>query len=93
MILIVLTADDADNVRGLTILGHALAPRPLSDGRFALGKSVLTDPAHLEIRSFLTGLPLVDVAENEWETNPVQIDKHDFKHNWKVGEKVKLKDK
>lgn len=44
--MLILDADAANHVRGLTIAGHALAPMPLADGTFALPEAVLNDPAH-----------------------------------------------
>lgn len=54
--MIILTSTDADQVRGLTMKGHALAPRPMVDGNFALPETVLNDPAHQSKRAFLATL-------------------------------------
>lgn len=64
--MIILTADDADKVRGLSAAGHALAPRPLADGSFALSETVLADPAHTALRPLLAALPRRNVADHEW---------------------------
>ena len=57
--MIILTREQANRVRGLTIPGHALAPVPLADGTFALPESVLTDPAHARFHAGLAALPRV----------------------------------
>jgi hypothetical protein len=44
--MIILTYDQANQVRGLTVAGHALAPAPLADGTLALPDAVLNDPYH-----------------------------------------------
>jgi len=56
---LILTADEADKVRGLSPRksGAALAPVALKDGRFILGPEVLDDPAHDDVRDFLASLP------------------------------------
>lgn len=62
--VIVLTAAQATQVRGPsneTPLA-ALAPVPLTDGRYILGPEVLTNPNHVEDAAFLAGLPQVDFA-------------------------------
>lgn len=40
----------------------ALAPLPLTDGRFYLGVSVLDDPTHAEHHDALAALPQADYA-------------------------------
>lgn len=57
--MIILTAEEAEKVRGLspTRPGHALDPVPLKDGRFMLGEQVLDDPAHADVRDLLAALP------------------------------------
>ena len=52
-LMIILTPDVANQVRGLTVLGHALAPRLLTDGNLALLEAVLNDPAHAVHHEFL----------------------------------------
>jgi len=57
--VLILTADEAEKVRGLSPSksGAVLAPRSLKDGRFILGPEVLDDPAHEDVRDFLASLP------------------------------------
>lgn len=57
--MIILTKLQANLVRGLTAKGHALAPRPMADGKFALPESVLNDPAHAKFRAILNALPKI----------------------------------
>lgn len=51
--MLILTSAVADQVRGLTVKGHALAPKPLADGTWALPEAVLNDPFHASKRDFL----------------------------------------
>jgi hypothetical protein len=63
--VILLSADDAAHVRGMsdeTPLA-SLQPLPLTDGRFYLGVEVLADPAHAEFHDYLSALPQVDYSE------------------------------
>lgn len=98
---IILTAGEADKVRGLSLKGHALAPFPLKDGTLALPLSVIDDPAHAALAALLKGLPTRDVDEGtpgatpvaarvggEFDTDPVAIDKYAYKSTWRVGELV-----
>jgi len=64
-ILILLSAEDADAVRGpsATVEGAALDPVELTDGRFILSTEVLGDPAHAAHRDRLASLPTADVAD------------------------------
>jgi hypothetical protein len=64
--MIILTAAQANNVRGLTMSGHALAPKPFVlsgasapglNGRFALSEAVINDAAHAIHQQFLLSLP------------------------------------
>lgn len=59
--MIVLTADEAAKVRGIspTQENAGLDPVPLKDGTFILGEEVLSDPAHADVRAFLAKLPTV----------------------------------
>ncbi len=62
--MIILTTTQADQVRGLTVPGHALAPRSFASstifgGQFALPESCITDPAHSTFSAFLASLPRV----------------------------------
>ncbi|MEX0853644.1 MAG: hypothetical protein WD036_10250 [Bauldia sp.] len=65
--MIILTAAEADKVRGLspTDPTAAIEPVPLKpapgsdpgDGTFLLSEQVLVDPAHADVRHFLAALP------------------------------------
>lgn len=57
--MIILTKLQANLMRGLTMAGHALAPRPMANGKFALPESVLSDPAHARFRPILNALPKI----------------------------------
>lgn len=57
--MIILTPEQADQVRGLTAPGHAIAPRPLANGNFALPEACINDPAHAVHSTFLKTLPTV----------------------------------
>jgi len=63
--VIVLTAAEAEKVRGLSPRkgGHSIEPVPLKDGRFILGAEVLDDPAHDDVRDFLASLPRSDIEK------------------------------
>lgn len=86
--MIILTKEQADNVRGLTKRGHALAPRLLADGTYALPERCKDDPEHAVHSAFLKALPTRAVLEAEWETDPVKTESSDFKADWRPGEKV-----
>lgn len=64
--MIILTAGQADVVRGETEPGHALDPRQMAAGGFALPVAVLSDPAHEVHHDFLTGLPEMDSDDIVW---------------------------
>jgi hypothetical protein len=57
--MILLTASEADQVRGGTMPGHALMPRQLTSGDFVLPVVVMDDPMHAEHHDFLNSLPLI----------------------------------
>jgi hypothetical protein len=59
--MIILTAVQADKVRGITTDGHALVPLPLKDGTFTLPLEVLDDPAHEAFADMLKVLPTREV--------------------------------
>ncbi|RKK04821.1 hypothetical protein EBE87_20280 [Pseudoroseomonas wenyumeiae] len=63
---IILTADQAEAVRGPTAPGAALDPRPLQSGAWALPVRVLLDPAHEMHHALLGDLPVREVPEEEW---------------------------
>ena len=60
--MIVLTSEQADQVRGIGRGGAALDPREMVDGNFILPEAVLEDPAHAEWRELLSSLPRRDVS-------------------------------
>lgn len=64
--MIILTAEQAETVRGETVAGHVLEPVPLADGTFVLPEAVLSDPAHAQWHDLLAGLPVRDVAREEF---------------------------
>lgn len=71
MNFIILTAEQAEEVSGLTSPGHALAPRPLKSGGAALPISVIFDPAHVQQHETLGAIAAQDgkvrtVAADEW---------------------------
>jgi hypothetical protein len=59
---IVLTAGQADHVRGPSISTPAAALNPIErqGGTFILGVEVLDDPAHIAHREYLEALPQLD---------------------------------
>lgn len=58
--VIILTAAEAEAVRGNSTPIAAIEPVALTDGRFILGIEVLTDPAHAKHHAFLALLPCLD---------------------------------
>ena len=65
--MIVLTAEQAEEVRGPTASGSALEPVALADGvTLVLPEAVLNDPAHAAHQAFLASLPTREIAQNEW---------------------------
>lgn len=72
--MIILTTEQADQVRGPTTAGSALDPVPLADGQtFVLPESVLQDPAHSMHHAFLETLPRRTINPSEWPA-PESID-------------------
>ena len=63
-IMLLLTAEEADQVRGPSAIDPAavLEPVALPDGRFALPATVLDDPAHEPYHEMLGGLPWASIA-------------------------------
>jgi hypothetical protein len=61
--LIILTAAEADAVRGMSSPTAAIEPVALKDGTFMLGVEVLTDPAHVKHLSMLSGLATADAQD------------------------------
>lgn len=64
--MIILTAEQAEHVRGPCGEYSELDPRPLADGAFALPARVLDDPDLEEHRDYLAALPRRAVSEEEW---------------------------
>jgi hypothetical protein len=62
---ILLTAAQADHVRGPSALtpAAALVPVERRDGPFVLGIDVLADPAHATHREYLSALPQLDGSD------------------------------
>ena len=65
---ILLTAGQADHVRGPSIStpSAALEPVERQGGAFILGVAVLTDPAHEANHSYLAALPQMDDGDPEF---------------------------
>ncbi|OYX74488.1 MAG: hypothetical protein B7Y95_06560 [Rhizobiales bacterium 32-66-11] len=75
-IYLLLTADLAEEVRGPTVPGAALAPVLLADGvTFVLPASVLDDPAHAVRQPQLAACARRIVLPQEWPaTDPALLD-------------------
>lgn len=63
--LLILTAAEADAVRGKSGPMAEIVPIPLADGRFVLGSEVLDDPAHAARRATLVNLPAIETKDVE----------------------------
>jgi hypothetical protein len=63
--LIILTAAEADSVRGKSSSMAAIEPVALKDGTFILNVTVLADPTHAEHLSKLINLTKSDVLSVE----------------------------
>lgn len=61
--VIILTAAEAEAVRGNSTPIAAIEPVALKDGRFILGVEVLNDPAHAKHLSKLSGLSKSDAKD------------------------------
>lgn len=61
--IIILTAAEAEAVRGMSTPIAAIEPVALKDGRFILGVEVLNDPAHAKHLSKLSGLSKSDAKD------------------------------
>lgn len=57
--MILLTLDEANEVRGPSDPMHALHPIELADGNYVLPVAVLDDPFHAEHHEMLNSLPLI----------------------------------
>lgn len=65
--MIVLTSEQAAEVRGPTSEGCALEPVALADGvTFVLPETVLEDPAHQQHHEALALLPRREIEPGEW---------------------------
>lgn len=73
---ILLTAGQADHVRGPSISTPAAALDPIErqGGALILGIDVLTDPAHAAHRDFLSVLPGLDSSDPSFPAAPVSAD-------------------
>ena len=64
---IILAADAAAAVRGISSAGHSLEPLLLADGvTFVLPADVLADPGHASRYDILGALPQREVRPDEW---------------------------
>lgn len=65
VMLIILTEEQADHVRGPTSNGASLDPRRISagdyEGSYALSVNVLNDPDHAMYHDYLAELPQADL--------------------------------
>lgn len=102
--MIILTPAQANEVRGLTVRGHALVPRLLADGNFALPDAVLSDPYHAVRHAYLkdNGTIVPDesiekgssggidspIVGSDWEQSATKIAKYAYSKDWPVGEKI-----
>ena len=59
--MIILTAGQADTVRGQGVNGAELQPLQYN-GRWLLPEAVLSDPDYIDQRDFLSSLPTEDVT-------------------------------
>lgn len=64
--MLILSAEQAEQIRGVTAEGHALEPIALIDGTFVLPEECLSDPAHAARRAVLEGLPVRAVSDDEY---------------------------
>lgn len=84
--MIILTASEANQVRGLTTKGHALAPRPLANGTFALPVAVLNDPAHASKWAFLNTLPIL--SPGSWSVDSLVNVANTYSPTWPEGQLI-----
>lgn len=86
---IVLTINDANQVRMLTRKGHACAPVPLKNGTLILPVELLMDPNHVEHHDFLATLPQrSDVWSDEMADGalyPDEVQACVYDSSWEVG--------
>lgn len=64
-LFIILSAEDAEKVRGQSAPFFELQPAPLDDGRFCLGTEVLEDDAHEKHIPYLATLPWAKLIKTE----------------------------
>jgi len=62
MSFLIMTKQQADEVRGETIPYHCIMPIELADGTWTVNANVLTDPAHEGKRALLEILPRVETV-------------------------------
>jgi hypothetical protein len=97
----VLTPTQANGVRGLTVMGHAIAPKPfvasgssrpaLLNNNFGLPEQVLVDEYHLAKRIELAGLPKINetlVPDSDWSTDAALLAQCSYNSSWPVGELI-----
>ena len=89
--LLTLSPDEANQVRGLTVPMHALAPVPIVGGDFVLPDEVLTDPYHasklpvLETLSVRVNRPTEDDYLN---VDPYLRQQCTYDSSWPVGQLI-----
>ncbi len=64
---LILTAAEADQVRGETVPGHTIEPHLLKDGTYALTTLVCADPYHASKHGFLGAMPVREVSAAEYQ--------------------------
>jgi hypothetical protein len=86
---IVLTPADADQVRMLTVVGHACAPVPLKNGTLILPIELLADPFHAVHKAFLETLATRDnVWSDEYADGalyPQEVQNCIYDSSWQEG--------
>lgn len=61
--MMILSADEAKQVRGPSGPMASIEPVALTDGRFILGDEVLDDPAHAKFRDMLGKMPKINMDD------------------------------
>ena len=86
--MILLTPDQANHVRGLTVEGHALAPALLITGNFSLPEEVLNDPYHAVHKAYLQAncLFVADIGAGGYEQDPALTAPYTYSSDWPPGE-------
>lgn len=67
MSFLILSAEQAKQIRGESSPGHSLDPRELADGTFALPVEVLRDPNHAKVLSVLSKVPRLEAKNVDWK--------------------------